>query len=83
MPIGSVRVSKADGSQGLDLQRDALAAALIEPSAIYHGRATGKGDARPALESCLKALRVGDTLWCGSWTAWDETFATWSTRCPP
>lgn len=40
MPIGSVRVSKADGSQGLDLQRDVLAAAGIEPSAIYHGRAT-------------------------------------------
>jgi hypothetical protein len=35
MLIGYMRVSKADGSQVLDLQRDALAAAGVEPSRLY------------------------------------------------
>ncbi len=33
--IGYMRVSKADGSQVLDLQHDALAAAGVEPSRLY------------------------------------------------
>lgn len=60
--IGYMRVSKADGSQSLDLQRDALIAAGVEPGAIYEDMASGKNDARPGLASCLKALRSGDTL---------------------
>ena len=35
MLIGYMRVSKADGSQVLDLQHDALAAAGVEPSRLY------------------------------------------------
>jgi acetyl esterase/lipase len=35
MLIGYMRVSKADGSQTLDLQRDALLAAGIEPGHLY------------------------------------------------
>ena len=62
MLVGYARVSKADGTQSLDLQRDALAAAGVQPSAIYSDLASGKVDARPGLESCLKALRAGDTL---------------------
>jgi DNA invertase Pin-like site-specific DNA recombinase len=60
--IGYMRVSKADGSQGLDLQRDALLAAGVRPSQLYEDHASGKKDDRPGLEACLKSLRDGDTL---------------------
>ena len=62
MLIGYARVSKADGSQRLDLQRDALTAAGVPPEAIYEDRVSGKRNARPGLEACLKAVRSGDTL---------------------
>ena len=62
MLIGYARVSKADGSQSLDLQRDALIAAGVGEDQIYSDRASGKTDARPGLEACLKALRNGDVL---------------------
>ena len=62
MLIGYIRVSKADGSQGLDLQRDALLAAGVKPSQLYEDQASGKKDDRPGLEACLKSLRDGDTL---------------------
>ena len=48
MLIGYARVSKADGSQSLDLQRVALQAA-------------GVGD-RPGLDSCVRVFRAGDVL---------------------
>ena len=62
MLVGYTRVSKADGSQSTDLQRDALLGAGVEPEAIYEDHASGKGPARPGLEACLKALRKGDVL---------------------
>ena len=62
MLIGYARVSKADGSQRLDAQRDALIAAGVAQDAIYDDRASGKRDDRSGLEACLKALRSGDTL---------------------
>ena len=62
MLVGYMRVSKADGSQVLDLQRDALIAATVEPDRLYEDHASGKRDDRPGLEACLKALRKGDTL---------------------
>ena len=62
MKIGYARVSKADGSQVLDLQIDALIEAGTTQDNIYHDHASGKKDIRPGLESCLKALRKGDTL---------------------
>ena len=62
MLIGYMRVSKADGSQGLDLQRDALLAVGVKPSQLYEDQASGKKDDRPGLEACLKSLRDGDTL---------------------
>jgi len=62
MLVGYMRVSKADGSQTLDLQRDALQAAGVETRHIYEDRASGKTDARPGLEALKKALREGDTL---------------------
>ena len=62
MQLGYMRVSKMDGSQTTDLQRDALLAAGIELDRIYEDHASGKRDDRPGLEACLKALRAGDTL---------------------
>lgn len=62
MLIGYARVSKADGSQSLDLQRDALTIAGVSDAHLYSDRASGKKDVRPGLESCLKALRRDDTL---------------------
>jgi DNA invertase Pin-like site-specific DNA recombinase len=62
MLLGYMRVSKADGSQVLDLQQDALLAAGVQQDRIYEDLATGRHDARPGLEACLKALRPGDTL---------------------
>lgn len=63
MLIGYMRVSKADGSQSLDLQRDALLAAGVPPGRLYEDHASGKADNRPGLADCLKTLRDGeDTL---------------------
>ena len=60
--IGDARVSKADGSQSLDLQRDALRAAGVDAGHVYHDVASGVRDDRPGLDSCVRALRPGDVL---------------------
>jgi DNA invertase Pin-like site-specific DNA recombinase len=62
MLIGYARVSKADGSQALDLQIDALKKAGVKANHIYQDKASGKHDDRPGLVACLKALRKGDLL---------------------
>jgi DNA invertase Pin-like site-specific DNA recombinase len=63
MKLGYARISRADGSQTLDLQIDALAAAGVAPEHLYQDEASGKRDDRPGLEACLKALREGDILY--------------------
>ena len=62
MFFGYVRVSKSDGSQSFDLQKDALIKEGVEPSRIYEDKISGKNDARVGLNNLLKALREGDTL---------------------
>jgi len=62
MLIGYMRVSKADGSQSTNLQRDALIGAGVSPAHLYEDLASGRRDDRPGLAACLKALREGDTL---------------------
>jgi DNA invertase Pin-like site-specific DNA recombinase len=62
MLVGYMRVSKADGSQATDLQRDALLSAGLDARHLYEDAASGKRDDRPGLAVCLKALREGDTL---------------------
>ena len=57
-----MRVSKHDGSQNLDLQRDALIKAGVDKNRIYQDMASGKNDERPGLAECLKALQPGNTL---------------------
>ena len=62
MLIGYARVSKADGSQSLDLQHDDLRAAGVEQENIYEDRASGSREDRPDLAACLRSLRAGDVL---------------------
>jgi DNA invertase Pin-like site-specific DNA recombinase len=57
-----MRVSKADGSQVLDLQRDALLSAGVSERHLYSDTASGRKDDRPGLAACLQALRQGDTI---------------------
>ena len=47
MLIGYARISKADGSQSLDLQRDALREAGVSDDAIYEDQASGQREDRP------------------------------------
>lgn len=60
--LGYSRISKSDGSQIHDLQRDALIKAGVQPEQLYQDAASGRCDDRPGLAACLKALRSGDTL---------------------
>jgi DNA invertase Pin-like site-specific DNA recombinase len=62
MLIGYMRVSKADGSQSTDLQRDALLVAGVDALKLYEDHASGKKDDRPQLAACLKGMNAGDTL---------------------
>jgi DNA invertase Pin-like site-specific DNA recombinase len=79
--IGYMRVSKADGSQVLDLQRDALLAAGVPERNLYSDTARGELDDRSGLEACLKALREGPGMASGGWSA--STAVRWMslTRC--
>ena len=60
--LGYARVSKDDGSQSLDLQRDALLAAGVVAKDIYEDTASGAKDTRPGLAAALKAIRKDDVL---------------------
>jgi DNA invertase Pin-like site-specific DNA recombinase len=62
LKIGYARVSKSDGSQSIDLQCEALLDAGVEALHIYQDYASGRSDACPGLEACLKALRKSDVL---------------------
>jgi DNA invertase Pin-like site-specific DNA recombinase len=62
LAIGYMRVSKSDGSQTLDLQKDALLKSGVDEERIYQDLATGRHDNRPGLTECLKALQPGNAL---------------------
>ena len=62
MLIGYMRVSKTDGSQTTNLQRDALIAVGVDQDQLFEDLASGKREDRPGLTACLKAMREGDTL---------------------
>ena len=57
-----MRISKNNGSQTIDLQRDALIAAGVQEDRIYQDSTSGKNEDRPGLKNCLKALQAGNTL---------------------
>src|SRR3954469_23737277 len=54
------RVSTDD--QKLDLQRDSLIKAGVQPGHIYEDKLSGARSDRPGLDAVLKAARDGDTL---------------------
>jgi DNA invertase Pin-like site-specific DNA recombinase len=62
MLIGYARVSKSDGSQLIDLQKDSLLKAGVDQEYLYQDLASGRKDDRPGLKACLKALQPGNTL---------------------
>lgn len=62
MLLGYSRVSKSDGRQSCDLQKDALLTNGVDEVNIYDDMISGRHDSRPGLDACLKALREGDTL---------------------
>ena len=62
MLFGYARVSKADGSQLLDLQRNALIEASVDAERIYEDKASGRKDHRPGLDACMKTLQPGNSL---------------------
>ena len=62
MLIGYARVSKADESQLLDLQHNAMIDAGVTADRIYDDRVSSRKNYRPGLEACLMALQPGSTL---------------------
>lgn len=58
--VGYARVSTED--QNLDMQRDALTKAGVDPFYIFEEKSTGVHTKRPELTTCLRTLRKGDTL---------------------
>jgi hypothetical protein len=74
--VGYMRVSKADGSQVLDLQKDALTSAGVPERNIYSDTASGKKDDRPGLDACLKALKTASQLSIGAAPSRARAFAT-------
>jgi DNA invertase Pin-like site-specific DNA recombinase len=57
MLIGYARVSKADGSQSLDLQRDALIASGVEEAQIWRpARRMTDPVWRPASKHCVRGM---------------------------
>ena len=71
MLIGYARVSKADGSQTVDLQVDALKSYGVNLDNIYSECISGAKTIRPEFEQCIKSLRKGDTL-----VVWMESTGT-------
>ena len=58
MLIGYARISKADGSQSLDLQRDALREAGVSDDAIYQDQASGQREDRPRQGDVIVVWRL-------------------------
>jgi DNA invertase Pin-like site-specific DNA recombinase len=75
--IGYMRVSKADGSQTLDRQHDALLAAGVEPGHLYEDQASSKR-ARPGLETCSRRCGRATRWWRGNSIDSAATCAIWS-----
>ena len=61
MPLVSyIRVSSV--GQSLEVQRDKMIAAGVEPANIFEEKRSGVDTNRPALKECLRFVRRGDTL---------------------
>lgn len=58
--LAYIRVSSV--GQSLDVQRDKMLAAGVEPKNVFEEKRSGLDRGRPELKACLRALRKGDTL---------------------
>lgn len=58
MLFGYKRISRADGTPSVDLQRDALLDACIEPGQMCKDQVSGEFDDRPGLSGGLKAALI-------------------------
>ncbi len=58
--LAYIRVSSV--GQSLDVQRDKVLAAGLEPKNVFEEKRSGLDTGRPELKSCLRALRKGDSL---------------------
>jgi hypothetical protein len=79
--IGYMRVSKADGSQVLDLQGDALSAAGVSERHLYSDKARGSKMIAQGLPHAFRLSGRAIHSLCGSWTGWDAAFDTSSMWC--
>ena len=82
MLIGYARVSKADGSQSLDQQRDALLAAGVDAGHVYHDvrvRRTRRPTRTRQLHHARSGRATGSSS--GSSTASAAPSPTWPTPC--
>ncbi|MFC3323731.1 recombinase family protein [Mesorhizobium cantuariense] len=58
--LAYIRVSSV--GQSLEVQRDKMVAAGVEPKNLFEEKRSGLDTGRPELKACLRALRRGDTL---------------------
>lgn len=59
--VGYARVSSV--GQSLEVQRERLLAAGVDPAHLYDEKRSGVDAKRPALQECLRFVRAGDTLY--------------------
>ena len=64
MRVGYMRVSKADGSQTTDPQRDALVEAGVDDERLYEDKASGRRAIQTRGMAALATARCGPS--CGS-----------------
>lgn len=78
MLIGYIRVSKADGSQVLDLQRDALIAAGVATEHLYEDFASGTKNEREGVkeERVIKWLMLNYDWQLRQWEPHKRMWAT-------
>jgi DNA invertase Pin-like site-specific DNA recombinase len=58
--LAYIRVSSV--GQSLEIQRDKVTAAGVEPKNVFEEKRSGLDTGRPELKACVRALRKGDTL---------------------
>jgi len=69
MKLGYARISKADGSQTLDLQLDALTAAGIATGQVYKDEAyPGGATTVQAWKPASRRFALAMSSTCGNWT---------------
>ena len=79
MLVGYMRVSKTDGSQTVELQRDALLAAGIDAAHHYDDPPPDAATIAPASRPASRRSATATPWSCGNSTGSAGTYTTWST----